>query len=75
MPPSRVDHVTTKLTMPEDIYPGPVLPSTLAELKAICQECGANILEVPRDTPVVLELVGPATVILAYPADMEGDEQ
>jgi len=62
---------TTKLTMPDDIYPGPVLPSTLAELKAVAQEFGANILEIPRDTPVLLELIGPATIILAYPAQME----
>jgi len=49
--------------------PGPVLASTLAELKAISQEFGANILEVPAGTPMILELAGPATVILACPID------
>jgi len=54
--------------------PGPVLASTLAELKAISQEFGANILEIPDGIPVILELAGPATVILACPineADLE----
>jgi hypothetical protein len=57
--------------MPDDIYPGPVLPSSLKELVAVAQALGANILEVPPDTPVLLELIGPVTLILAYPADVD----
>lgn len=57
--------------MPDDIYPGPVLPSSLKELVAVAQELGANILEVPPDIPVFLELIGPVTLILAHPADVD----
>ena len=74
----------TKLTAPDDpsisasaetsglrIYPGPVLPDSLNEIVAVAQNLGANILQIPEDTPVILELVGPATIILAYPAELE----
>jgi hypothetical protein len=50
-------------------YPGPVLPSSLTELVAVAQNLGANILEISTDEPVILELAGPATIILAQPAD------
>jgi hypothetical protein len=61
----------TKLTAPDDIYPGPVLPSSLTELVAVAQNLGANILEISTDEPVILELAGPATIILAYPAELD----
>jgi len=51
------------------IYPGPVLPDSLNEIVAVAQNLGANILEIPDGAPVILELAGPATIILAQPAD------
>jgi len=59
----------TKLIAPDDIYPGPVLSDSLNEIVAVAQNLGANILRIPEDTSVILELAGPATIILAQPAD------
>lgn len=61
--------MTTKLTAPDDIHPGPVLPDSLNELVAVAQNLGANILEIPEGERVTLELAGRATIILAQPAD------
>ena len=63
--------MTTKPTVLEDIYAGPVLPDSLSELVAVAQNLGANILEIPDGESVTLELAGPATIILAYPAELE----
>jgi len=56
-------------------YPGPVLPSSLNEIVAVAQNLGANILQIPEDTPVILELAGPATIILAQPADFSWERE
>lgn len=61
--------MTTQLTAPEDIHPGPVLPDSLNEIVAVAQNLGANILIIPDGERVILELAGPATIILAHPAE------
>lgn len=64
---------------PIPCYPGPVLPDSLTELVAVAQNpcpeqsrrISANILQIPEDTPVTLELAGPATIILACPVEFD----
>lgn len=62
--------MTTQLTAPEDIHPGPVLPDSLNEIVAVAQNLGANILIIPDGERVILELAGPATIILAHPTEL-----
>jgi len=71
--PSTLIEQTSREKDPHPIscYPGPVLPDSLNEIVAVAQNLGANILQIPEDTPVTLELAGPATIILAYPAELD----
>jgi hypothetical protein len=73
----ETDHhpVTRSPHLPISCYPGPVLPDSLNEIVAVAQNLGANILEISTDEPVILELVGPATIILAQPADFSWERE
>jgi len=42
---------------------------------AVAQNLGANTLQIPEDTSVILELAGPATIILAQPADFSWERE